>query len=140
MKTYKFLAESLFTLLGDTKAINISSIGFMPLSIEEYGYDANGRRLIVMSQNAIQNGDLMRDPETVFVIHECTGFPTAEPVTFRNDFTQSFQEVYRYDAQGKRTHVNNALKQDLKIYARKWFTILRDQGFFDPEAKRERLS
>ncbi|MEP6889104.1 MAG: hypothetical protein ABI955_00235 [Nitrospirota bacterium] len=37
--------------------------------------------------------------------------PAAEPLSFRNDYMGSLQEVYRYDDSGKKTHVNTKLKQ-----------------------------
>jgi hypothetical protein len=78
----------------------------------------------------------MRDPEMVFEIH---AHGMAEPLSFRNDYTGTMQEVYRYDGSGKKTHVNASLKQDLKSFARTWFTNLKDQGFLST-ANRERLA
>lgn len=51
-----------------------------------------------------------------------------------------FQEVYRYDEARKKTHVNTRLKAELKSFARTWFRNLREQGFFGPQAVRERLA
>ncbi len=51
-----------------------------------------------------------------------------------------FQEVYRYDDAGKKTHVNTRLKAELKSFARTWFKNLKDQGFLGETATRERLS
>lgn len=140
MKTYRSFAKHLLELLGEGQALRINSDGFMPLSIEDIGLSANGQRLIAISHTAEQNGDLMRDPEMVFAIHDWGEFLAAEPLSFRNDFMGIMQEVYRYDDQGKRTHVDPRLKKELKSFATMWFRNLRAQGFFDKEATRERLA
>jgi hypothetical protein len=87
-----------------------------------------------------QNGDLMRDPDIVFLFHNGPDGAAAEPVSFRNDYLGIVQDVYRYDEAGKRTHVVSSLKQDLKEFARAWFVTLREQGFFASTAVREILS
>lgn len=140
MKIYQSFAKSLTTLLAEDKAIRLAVDGYMPLSIEDIGQDAEGRRLIAISHTGEQNGDLMRDPEIVFAIHDWTDFLAAEPISFRNDYIGLNQEVYRYDINGKRTHVVPNLKCELKEFARMWFSNVRAQGFFGPEAKRERLT
>ena len=140
MKTYRLFAKNLLELLGEAQALRIISDGFMPLSIEDIGLSADGQRLIAISHTAEQNGDLMRDPEMVFAIHDWQDFLAAEPLSFRNDFMGIMQEVYRYDDQGKRTHVDPRLKKELKSFATMWFRNLRAQGFFDKEATRERLA
>ncbi|MEO6112460.1 MAG: hypothetical protein ABIQ24_11645 [Nitrospiraceae bacterium] len=52
----------------------------------------------------------------------------------------TMQEVYRYGDDGKKTHVNARLKQDLKSFARTWFNNLKDQGFLGDTAIRKRLT
>ena len=135
MKTYQ-----IFQLLGDATALHITSEGYMPLSIENIGQTAEGQRLIAMPHTAEQNGDLMRDPEVVFLIHDWKDFLAAEPISFRNDFTGMRSEVYRYNNEDKRTHVVSSLKKELKIFASLWFRNLRTQGFYSLHAKRERLA
>ena len=51
-----------------------------------------------------------------------------------------FQEVYRCDDTGKKTHVKTRLKAEIKFFARTWFTNLKDQGFLGETAIRERLT
>lgn len=69
-----------------------------------------------------QNGDLMRDPDIVFMFHDLPDGLAAEPVSFRNDYMAICQEVYKYDEAGKRTHVVPALKRELKEFSRTWFS------------------
>jgi len=138
MKTYQSFAKALLTLLGDDTAVRIRVDGFMPLSIEAIGTSADGNRLISICHYGEQNGDLMRDPEMVFEVHSATS--AAEPLSFQNDYMGLLQEVYRYDEAGKKTHVNTRLKAELKSFARTWFSNMREQGFFGPQAVRERLA
>ena len=140
MKTYTSFATSLLTLLGEDQAVKFTSEGFMPLSIEDIGPTTDGHRQIALSQTGIQNGDLMRDPEMVFQIISQEGITLAEPLSFRNDYMGVYQEVYRYNDQGKPSHVDNSLKAELKSFARMWFRNLKHQGFFADTVTRERLS
>ena len=136
MKTYQHFASVLAQLLGNETAVRLTVNGYMPLSIESIGTSADGNRLISLCHYGEQNGDLMRDPEMVFELHSAA----AEPLSFQNDYMGVFQEVYRYDEAGKKTHVNARLKAELQSFARMWFRNLCDQGFFGPQAVRERLA
>jgi hypothetical protein len=140
MKRYQQFATHLDQLLGGVQAVRITVPGFMPLSVEKIGFSEDGHRLVSLCQYGEQNGDLMRDPDLVFMVTDLPDGAAAEPVSFRNDYLGLSQEVYRYEETGKRTHVVPTLKQDLKEFARAWFATLRDQGFFAPTAVREILS
>ena len=140
MKTYQSFAKTLLTLLGTDTAVRIRVDGYMPLSIEAIGTSADGNRLISICHYGEQNGDLMRDPEMVFELFTHGEASAAEPLSFQNDYMGLLQEVYRYDDAGKKTHVNTRLKAELKSFARTWFRNIREQGFFGPQAVRERLA
>ena len=140
MKLYQASATDLNHLLNGARAVRIIVPGYMPLSVEEIGVSQDGRRLVSLCHYGEQNGDLMRDPDIVFLFYNLPEGVAAEPVSFRNDYLGLSQEVYRYDETGRRTHVVSSLKQDLKEFARAWFVTLRDQGFFAPTAVREILS
>lgn len=140
MKTYQSFAQNLLQLLGGATAVRLSVPGYMPLSVEDIGPDGEGRRLVSLCHYGEQNGDLMRDPDIVFMFHDLPDGPAAEPVSFRNDYMAVCQEVYMYDEAGKRTHVKPALKAELKAFSRTWFRNLREQGFFSADANREVLS
>lgn len=139
MNTYQEFAKKLLQLLGNDTAVRLTVPGFMPLSVEDIGPSGEGNRLVSLCHYGEQNGDLMRDPDIVFMFHEHGGETFAEPVSFRNDYMALCQEVYNYDDAGKRTHVNPALKAELKSFSRTWFRNLKQQGFFGAEAKREIL-
>jgi len=100
----------------------------MPLAIEAIGRSAEGGALVPLSHTAVQNGDIMRDPEIVFEVHEVDGLRAAEPLSFRNDFTGTYQQVYRYDTQGRRTHLAPRLQKELRSFARMWFRNLARAG------------
>ena len=140
MKTYQSFAKALLALLGTDTAVRIRVEGYMPLSIEAIGTSADGNRLISICHYGEQNGDLMRDPEMVFELFTHGETSAAEPLSFQNDYVGVFQEVYRYDESGKKTHVKTRLKAELKSFARTWFTNLKDQGFLGETAIRERLT
>jgi hypothetical protein len=140
MNIYQEFATHLDQLLGGVRAIRITVPGYLPLSVEEIGFSEDGHRLVSLCHYGEQNGDLMRDPDIVFLFHHLPHGAMAEPVSFRNDYLGIVQDVYRYDEAGRRTHVLPALKQDLQEFARAWFATLRDQGFFASTAVREILS
>lgn len=140
MKIYQSFAKNLLQLLGSDTAVRLTVPGYMPLSVEDIGTSGEGMRLVSLCHYGEQNGDMMRDPDIVFMFHEHPDGAAAEPVSFRNDYMAICQEVYKYDDSGKRTHVVPALKRDLKNFSRSWFSNLKQQGFFSPEASREILS
>ena len=140
MKSYQEFATHLDQLLGGVHAVRITVPGYMPLSVEEIGSSGDGYRLVSLCHYGEQNGDLIRDPDIVFLFHNLPDGMAAEPVSFRNDYLGIVQEVYRYDETGRRTHVVPSLKQELKEFAESWFATLKDQGFFASTAVREILS
>lgn len=140
MESYLQCAKLLNELLAGARAVRITVSGYMPLSVEEIGSSGDGQRLVSLCHYGEQNGDLMRDPDMVFLFHNLPDGMAAEPVSFRNDYLGIVQEVYRYDETGRRTHVVPSLKQELREFAESWFANLKDQGFFAPTAVREILS
>ncbi|MBS0156332.1 MAG: hypothetical protein JSS38_17230 [Nitrospira sp.] len=140
METYVECAKLLDELLASARAVRITVSGYMPLSVEEIGSSGDGHRLVSLCHYGEQNGDLMRDPDIVFLFHNFPDGMAAEPVLFRNDYLGIVQDVYRYDETGRRTHVVPSLKQELKEFAKSWFANLKNQGFFASTAVREILS
>lgn len=139
METYLTCAKLLDELLAGARAVRITVPGYMPLWVEEIGVSQDGHRLVSLCQYGEQNGDLMRDPDLVFMVTDLPDGAAAEPVSYRNDYLGIVQEVYRYDETGRRTHVMPSLKQDFKGFAGAWFANLKEQGFFAPTAIRQIL-
>ena len=139
MNTYRSFAKTLQSLLVDDQAVKLTVEGYMPLSIERIGTSGEGHPLVAIAHTGLQNGDVMFDPEMVFRIIEWDGAQLAEPVSFRNDYVGLNQEVYRYDDQGKTTHVDARLKAELKSFGRMWFRNLKAQGFLSSKAVRQTL-
>jgi hypothetical protein len=54
----------------------------------------------------------MRDTEIVLEIHTYASPDMANPLSVRDDYMGTKQEVYRYGVDGKKTHINAKLKQD----------------------------
>jgi len=140
VEIYLECAKLLNELLAGARAVRITVPEYMPLSVEEIGVSQDGHWLVSLCQYGEQNGDLMRDCDLVFMVTDLPDGAAAEPVSFRNDYLGIVQDVYRYDEDGRRTHVFPTLKQELKEFARAWFATLRDQGFFASTAVREILS
>lgn len=140
MNMYRDFAADLNQLLGGHIAVRITVNGYMPLSVEEIGMDGEGHRLVSLCHYGEQNGDLMRDPDIVFMFQNLPHGSIAEPVSFRNDYLGLNQDVYRYDAHGTRTHLDTTLKLHLKEFAEIWLANLKEQEFFGDKAVRTILS
>ena len=140
MNSYRDFATHLNQLLDGHSAVRIMVSGFMPLSVEEIGIDGEGHRLVSLCHYGKQNGDLMRDPDVVFMFQHDPHGLIAEPVSFRNDYLGLDQDVYRYDDTGTRTHLDTTVKAHLKEFAQTWFDNLNEQGFFGATAVRTILS
>lgn len=140
IEIYKKFASDILQLLGTETAIRIRSGSFMPLSIEDIGPDGEGRRQISICHYGEMNGDLMRDPEMVFVFHDRGTDVLAEPISYRNDYMGIDQECYICDRDGKRIQVRPDLKTQFKAFAQMWFRNLHAQGFFSDKALREPIA
>lgn len=140
MNLYRDFAADLNQLLGGHSAVRITVSGYMPLSVEEIGIDGEGNRIVSLCHYGKRNGDLMRDPDIVFLFQNPPHGPLAEPVSFRNDCLGVNQEVYRYDEAGMRTETCPQLKQSSNDFVQAWFANLKVQGFFGDQAVRTILS
>lgn len=72
-----------------------------------------------------QNGDLMADPEIEFAVDEAE--QTIEPVLFRNDYTGSYDEVYK-EVDGQMMY-SQRLRVNLDEFLHIWLKNLKQQGF-----------
>lgn len=138
MKMYQEFAKYLTQLLGGDTAVRITVSGYLSLSVEDIGTSDDGTRLVSLCHYREQNGDLMRDPDMVFLLYDLPDGAAAEPISFRNDSLG--MEVWESHGAGSRTHEFPHPKLDLADLAQTWFTTLHEQGFFEPSARRDILA
>lgn len=136
MEQKRNLAEKLRALLGEHDAVRITSGSYMPCVWRQLAKTLMGV-LVALMHWGIQEGDLMRDPEIVYVFAVQGGESTAEPIAFRNDYIGVHQEVYSYDESGHRTQERPELKKYSINFSPTCFKNLHEQGFFDDTATRE---
>jgi hypothetical protein len=86
MRIYKEFAQYLTQLLDGDTAVRITVSGYLSLSVEDIGTSEDGTRLVSLCHYREQNGDLMRDPDMVFLLYDLPDGAAAEPISFRNDY------------------------------------------------------
>lgn len=90
-----------------------------------YFSDYKGRPVYYIAHYSTQNGDLMADPEIEFAVDEAA--QTVEPVLFRNDYTGSYDEVYK-EVDGQMMY-SQRLRVSLDAFLHTWLKNLKRQGF-----------
>lgn len=138
MKMYEEFAKYLAQLLGGSNAVRITVPGYLSLSVEDIGMSKDGTRLVSLCHYGEQDGDLMRDPDMVFLLYDLPDSAAAEPISFRNDYLG--MEACESHGAGSRTHAFPHRKLDLADLAQTWFVTLHEQGFFEPTAQRDILT
>jgi hypothetical protein len=98
----------------------VENTPYMPLTIERHG------DVVYLSHTSVMNGDLMSDPLMTFRIDD--EMKVAAPLTFQNDWTGTYQEVWGYTETGQKGK-RVRLERDLISFAVDWLRNLRDQGF-----------
>src|SRR5260370_38810680 len=109
--------DNLMELLGGKDYRRIEIEGYMPLSVEKVGED-----LISLCHYGEMNGDLMADPECVFLVSD----GKAKPIYFKNAYV-GFEYATVPDVFGD-VPVRPRLQQELDSFAALWLHNLRDQG------------
>lgn len=144
MKTLNKTATNIFLALlrkmDGKQYLKIENELFMPLSIEKIQGDVEtglGKgTLNSLSQNYIQNGDLMCDPEMTFIIiienrkYDINGseLPIIIPATYRQDNLGIYQKsITLYNETAKRYHPK--LQEEHTEFANIWLSNIKDQGF-----------
>ncbi len=116
--------------------------GFMPLNVETIGgVDFNGipARMVSVCHYGEQNGDLMRDPEVVFIDlgEKAAQFSDATPeivmrflpASFRNDYAGFNDEVIRFNPDDGDFEYDAEKVADLLKFVTMWMQNLVEQGF-----------
>ena len=99
------------------------SSSFMAVTIELVGQNELGK-LFSVAHYAEQNGDLMRDPEVVFILGADEEF---YPVMVQQDFIGKYQDVLEYDETGKIKGWYPRLQADLAAFANFWLKNIKYQ-------------
>jgi hypothetical protein len=90
-----------------------------------YFSDYKGRPVYYIAHYSEQNGNLMADPEIEFAVDEAE--QTIEPVLFCNDYTGSYDEVYK-EVDGQMMY-SQRLRVNLDEFLHIWLKNLKQQGF-----------
>lgn len=106
--------------------IRIENNPYMPLVIDWLGNNSRGWNFISVSHTYIQNGDIMRDPEIVFLITDNDWLP----VSYRNDSIGAYSEAVIVD-DGEVRSIPPPVLKDLQIFARTWDRNISDQGYIE---------
>lgn len=128
-KTSSRIMEFICQDLKDYKKIDNTNGSLMPVVVEVIGQvkSTGTGRLISMAHYGEQNGDLMRDPEIIFIEGEdINGNKTYFPVEFRNDYVGIHQEliiIRDQEIKGQRP----TLQRDVTIFANTWLRNIKQQ-------------
>lgn len=105
--------------------VKLEQKGYLPLTIEQLG----GSRM-AMNHHFIQNGDVMMDPDMTLEVNHILG--TIEVLDCTQHPVGMFTQVYRFDENGKKTHVNVRAKKELNSFLFTWLRNIENQGFRYP--------
>ncbi len=138
MNIYQKLFENLAALCGDLSVFckfdddnknyhkKIVNEPYMPLVLEYIGHhDILKKPQISMVHYGEQNGDLMRDPEMIFMVD--FEKKTAEAVSYRNDYAGYFEEVFVLTK--NQVYYSSSQRISQNQFALTWFENLKAQGF-----------
>ncbi len=124
--------------------IKVENEPYLPLTIEGIGRSPDGRRLVSVCHYQEQNGDLMRNPDVVFLVDEKMKGLTHGckdgwfPVSIRNDFLGTYRESIVWDKENMST--DRREMKDIKSFSNVWNRNIKAQGFAvaaEKAAKRE---
>jgi len=126
-------AEKIFrhciAALNGTDHTRIDNTGgtFMPLIVERIGnlrFLSAEFPLFSFAHYGEQNGDAMRDPDVV-MMDTPSGLV---PISYRNDYLSTDQEVLEYDAAGNATgRYVRRCQADITTFCNGWARNIRDQ-------------
>lgn len=110
---------------GGAKKIDNTGGAFMPVSVERVGEIPWGP-LFSVTHYYEQNGDLMSDPDMVFLQGASGRF---YPITYQQDGLGIYQEVIAEtdEATGKPTKIRPKLSRQLATFANQWLKNIKSQ-------------
>lgn len=125
-QNYQDLRPILGALSRSDNHISVENEPYTRLAAEYlYFRDYKGRPVYYIAHYSTQNGDLMADPEIEFAVDEAA--QTVEPVLFHNDYTGSYDEVYK-EVNGQMMY-SQRLRVSLDEFLHIWLKNLKRQGF-----------
>lgn len=98
--------------------------GTMPVVVEHVGTCRMGD-LFSVAHYYTQNGDLMADPEMVFL--RATGTQDFYPVSYKLDALGVYREGYIFSEDGKTDRIWKSEQADEAVFAGTWMKNIRDQ-------------
>ena len=104
--------------------IDNSGGAFMPVHVEKIGNMKPGE-LVSVAHYGEQNGDMMRDPDMVFLHSSADG--KFYPASFRNDYLGVDQESIVWNCGADIQGFRPRLQRDMAIFAGKWLENIRQQ-------------
>lgn len=125
-KATKVLEKMRSMMTGDHLKISNNET-FMPVVIEKVGAITLGTRcceLLSVAHYGEQNGDLMRDPEIVFIRDQDGSY---YPESITQDYIGRYQSVVSYDDQGRAVRFNPRAQRDIAEFTGMWMENIRHQ-------------
>ena len=107
------------------EALKLKSDGLMDLNLDML-YEENGKYIIAIAHNYIQNGDVMADPD--MEIRIIPSMKMAEALSFRQDGGIPINQHVYEEVDGK-TMVYPKVKKELNTFLSRWLLNIKNQGF-----------
>jgi len=113
---------------GDAKKIDNANGAFMAVHVELIHQNKHGRHFSIAHYYE-QQGDLMRDPDMVFLLSASDS--QIYPLTFRQDGFPPVDQVAAEAADGESIRFNRKIQADLVSFANLWMKNIREQQGFE---------
>lgn len=135
----KFFLSLLDNMKGRYR--KIEQEGFMPLTVEiledNISTPFGTARTVMLLHHYVQNGDLMRDPEMVFLVIDGRSTENQDcnlvdimPQSYRQDNLGIYQESIVVKG-GTHWFIRSSLYDELVSFANVWLLNIKMQGFLD---------
>jgi hypothetical protein len=99
---------------------------FMAVNVE-YLHETSQGKYYSICHYYEQNGDLMRDPEIVYLMTMKDNEPEFFPVSYRQDGLGIDREYCQYDDDGKIIGIATALQADSAVFSTLWMRNIKQQ-------------
>lgn len=100
---------------------------FMPVVVERVGSIVVGKQdceLLSVAHYGEQNGDLMRDPEVVFIRDQAGSY---YPESITQDYIGRYQSVVSCDDQGRAVRFNPRAQRNIAEFVAMWMNNIHHQ-------------